>query len=360
MLILNSDHVKSVITMKDCMEVLEDAYKENALGRTVNHRRTHLHMQVPKPDRLYRFKTMPGGIEKSGLLAIRLNSDMMTWPVINGERLQVKVGAAPGNRFVGQIMLYNAEDTRLLAMLSEGVIQLYRVGGTCGISTKYMARKDASVIGLFGSGQQARTQVLAHCLARRIDLIKVFSPNQDHRRHFAEEMTNKANVEIRAVNTPEECVQGADILAVATNSRRPVLKAEWLEPGMHVTGVGREMDLEGLKKVHVYAQRDRRIRGFENCWTDGAEDRMAQIWPDYEKVYGRDMRKGLKEYPEIGEIILGKVPGRENEEQITYFRTNVGLGIEFAAVGFRVMTLAKEQGLGMEIPDDWFSQVEHT
>jgi len=85
MVILNSDHVKSVLTMKDCMEALEEAYRENALGRAVNHRRTHLHMTVSKPDRLYRFKTMPGGIEKLGLLAIRLNSDLMTWPVIAGK-----------------------------------------------------------------------------------------------------------------------------------------------------------------------------------------------------------------------------------------------------------------------------------
>jgi hypothetical protein len=109
MLILNSDHVKSVLTMKGCMEALEDAYRDNALGRTVNHRRTHLHMATSQPDRVYRFKTMPGGIEKLGLLAIRLNSDMMTWPVIDGTRRQIKVAAAPGNRFVGQILIYNIE-----------------------------------------------------------------------------------------------------------------------------------------------------------------------------------------------------------------------------------------------------------
>jgi ornithine cyclodeaminase/alanine dehydrogenase-like protein (mu-crystallin family) len=360
MLILNSDHVKSVLTMKDCMEVLEEAYRENALGRAVNHRRTHLHMTVSRPDRLYRFKTMPGGIEKLGLLAIRLNSDMMTWPVIGGKRRQIKVAAAPGGRFVGQIMIYNSEDIRLLAILSEGAIQLYRVGGTGGISAKYMARKDAEVVGLFGSGQQARTQVLAHCLARNIRLVKVFSPNPDHRQRFAEKMTEEANVEIRPVSSPEECAKGADILAVATDSREPVLKAEWLEPGMHVTGVGNELDGEGRKKVHVYAQRDRRIHGFENCWTEASLRRMAEIWPGYDQVYGREIREGLANFPEIGEIILGKIPGRDNDEQITYFHTDVGLGIEFAAVGARVMALARARGLGMEVPDDWFSQVEHT
>lgn len=360
MLILNSEQVKSLLTMKDCMEALEDAYRENALGRTVNHRRTHLHMTVSKSDRLYRFKTMPGGIEKLGILAVRLNSDMMTWPVFDGRRRQIKVPAAPGNRFVGQILLYSAEDIRLLALLSEGAIQLYRVGGSGGISTQYMARKDASVLGLFGSGQQARTQVLAHCQARNIKLVKVFSPNPDHRRRFAELMTEEAKVEIRPVDSPEEAARGADILAVATDSREPVLKAGWLEPGMHITGVGHELDAEGRKKVQVFAQRDRCIHGFENCWTEGSRARMAEIWPGYERVYGREIREGLTEFPEIGEIILGKVPGRESDEQITYFHTDVGLGIEFAAVGARVVALAKERGLGTEIPDDWFSQIEHT
>ncbi len=159
-LTLDNEEIKALVNMRVCMEALEEGYRENALGRTVNHRRTHLHMTVSKPDRLFRFKTMPGGIEKLGILAIRLNADMMTWPVVDGKRRQVKVAAAPGNRFVGQILLYNAEDIRLLAILSEGTIQLYRVGGTGGVSTKYMARKDAKVLGLFGSGQQARTQVL--------------------------------------------------------------------------------------------------------------------------------------------------------------------------------------------------------
>ena len=360
MLILNSDHVKSVLTMKDCMEALEDAYRENALGRTVNHRRTHLHMTVAERNRLYRFKTMPGGIEKLGILAIRLNSDMMTWPVVDGKRRQVKVPAASGSRFVGQIFLYNAEDIRLLAILSEGAIQLYRVGGTGGVSAKYMARKEAAVVGLFGSGQQARTQILAHCVARKIRLVKVFSPNPDHRRRFAEQMTEEANVEIKPVNSPEECAKDADILAVATDFREPVVKAKWLEPGMHVTGVGNELDAEGRKKVHIYAQRDRHIHGFENCWTDGAKERMAQIWPGYERTYGKEIREGLSDYPELGEIILGKIPGRTDDKQITYFHTDVGLGIEFAAVGAKVLELARARKIGTELPDEWFSQEEHT
>jgi ornithine cyclodeaminase/alanine dehydrogenase-like protein (mu-crystallin family) len=360
MLILNADEVKAVLTMKDCMEALEEAYKENALGRTVNHRRTHLHMAVSQPGRLYRFKTFEGGIERLGILAVRLNSDMMTWPVVNGRRRQVKVPAAAGCRFVGQILLYNTEDLRLLAILSEGVIQLYRVGGTSGLSTKYMARSDANVVGLFGSGQQARTQVLAHCQARNINLVKVFSPNPDHRRQFAEEMTEKAGVEIRPVNRPEEAARGADILAVATDSREPVVKAEWLEEGMHITGVGNEVDGEGRKRVDIYAQRDRRIHGFENCWTAAAKEKMEQIWPGYERTYGKEIREGLSEFPELGEIILGKVPGRLNDKQITYFHTDVGLGIEFAAVGARVLKLARERKLGTELPDEWFSQLEHT
>lgn len=360
MLILNADHVKSVLSMKGCMEVLEDAYRENALGRAVNHSRTHLHMTVPQTDRLYRFKTMPGGLEKLGLLAIRLNSDMVSFPVKNGQRSQVKIAAAPGERFVGQILLYNAEDLRLVALLSEGAIQLFRVGGTSGISTKYMAKKNASVIGLFGSGQQARTQVLAHCLARSIKLIKVFSPNPEHRRRFAEEMSKEAQVEIKPVDNPRECAKGVDILAVATDSREPVIKSEWLEPGMHITGVGNELDAEGRKKVAIYSHRDRRIHGWENWWSEASLKRMDEIWPGHEKVYGKATRERVSEFPTIGEIIVGQVSGRDNDEQITYFHSGIGLGIEFAAVGAQIVAMAKEKKLGLEVPDDWFSQTEHT
>ncbi len=360
MLILNADEVKSVITMKDCMEALEEAYKENALGRTVNHRRTHLHMAVSHTDRLYRFKTFEGGIEKLGILAVRLNSDMMTWPVVNGVRRQIKVPAAPGGRFVGQVLLYRTEDLRLLAILSEGLMQLYRVGGTGGLSTKYMARRDASVLGLFGSGQQARTQVLAHSEARKLKLIKVFSPTREHRERFAKEMSEAVGVEIIPTDRPQEVARGSDILAVATNSRDPVVKAEWLEEGMHITGVGKELDEAGQRRAAIFVQRDRRIHGFENCWTAGAKERMEKIWPGYERVYGKEIREGLSEFPELGEIILGKIPGRIDDRQITYFHSDVGLGIEFAALGAKVVELARQRGLGTDLPDEWFTQEEHT
>lgn len=360
MLILNAEEVRAVLTMKDCMEALEEAYKENALGRTVNHRRTHLHVAVSKPDRLYRFKTFEGAIEKLGIMAVRLNSDMMTWPVINSVRQQIKVPAAPGGKFVGQVLIYSTENLQLLSILSEGPIQLYRVGGTGGLSTKYMARQNASIVGLYGSGQQARTQVLAHCEARKIKLIKVYSPTPEHRRQFAKEMSETVGVEIIPMDRPEDVAKGSDILAVATNSREPVVKAEWLEEGMHVTGVGNELDAAGRKRASVFAQRDRRIHGFENCWTAAAKERMAEIWPGYERTYGKEIREGLSDYPELGEIILGKIPGRTDDKQITYFHTDVGLGIEFAAVGAKVLELARARKIGTELPDEWFSQEEHT
>ena len=204
MLVLNANEVKSVLTMKVCMAALEEAYRENALGAATSQRRRHIHAAVSEPDRLYRFKIFEGVIEKWGIAAIRINSDMMMWPVVDNVRRQEKVPAAPGGRFVGQILVYRMENLQLLGLLSEGAIQLYRVGGTGGLSSKYMARPDASIVGLYGSGQQARTQVLAHCEARQIKLVKVYSPNPTHRREFAEEMSSKAAVEIRPVNSPEE------------------------------------------------------------------------------------------------------------------------------------------------------------
>lgn len=360
MRILNADEVKSVLDMRVCMDALEEAGRENALGAATSQRRRHIHSTVTEPDRLYRFKVFEGLIEKWGIAAIRINSDMMMWPVVDDVRRQEKVAAAPGERFVGQILVYQMADLRLLGLLSEGAIQLFRVGGTGGLSSKYMARADAKVVALYGSGQQARTQVLAHCEARKIELVKVYSPNPRHREAFAKEMASQVDAEMRVVDDPEEVAKGADILAVATNSRIPVVKAEWLEEGMHVTGVGAELDAAGRDRVDRFAQRDRRIHGFENAWTAQAKQTMSRLWPGYEKVYGAEISKGLTDYPELGEIILGKVPGRTNDKEITYFHTDTGLGIEFAAVGARVLERAEAQGVGTVLPDEWFSQKEHT
>ena len=191
-------------------------------------------------------------------------------------------------------------------------------------------------------------------------LFRSYSPNPDHRRDFAQRVGEEAKVEIRPVDSPQECIKGVDIVAVATDSREPVLKAEWLEPGMHITGVGNEMDKAGRDRVDIYSHRDRQIQGWENWWSDASLKRMDEIWPGHERVYGAVTRDNVDKFPTIGEIITGKASGRDNDEQITYFFSGIGLGIEFAAVGAHVVAMAREKKLGLEVPDDWFSQTEHT
>ena len=113
---------------------------------------------------------------------------------------------------MGLVLLFSIETGELLAILKEGYLQKMRVGGTSGLGIKYLARPDASVIGLFGSGWQAGAQLMAACAVRKIKRVKVYSPNADNRKRFSVLMSQKLEIEVEPAERPEDVAQGVDIL----------------------------------------------------------------------------------------------------------------------------------------------------
>jgi alanine dehydrogenase len=131
-------------------------------------------------------------------------------------------------------------------------LQHFRVGGGAGIGVKCLALADSHVVGMLGSGGMARTFLRAFKAVRDIRLCKVYSPTAANREAFTEEMSKQLNMEVRAVDDPHEAVRGTDILSSCTDSMQPVYDAEWIEPGMHVTNLGRrEMPDASASKFDV-------------------------------------------------------------------------------------------------------------
>ena len=249
-LILSNDDVAKLLTMRECIDVLEDVYVELANGRGVNRVRSDCLVPSGHDDALYSLKSMDGVIPKLGIGAVRIDSDIVTWPKQGNNMRRVKVPAAPGGRYVGLVLLFSSHTGEPLAIMPDGVMQRIRVGAANGLGVKYLARKDASLVGILGSGWQAGAQLMAVCAVRDIKTIRCFSPNRERCETFAREMSGALGVEVVPVPQPEDALGGADIVLCATNSIDNVFFERWIEPGMHVSSIKiTEIELAAIRRA---------------------------------------------------------------------------------------------------------------
>jgi ornithine cyclodeaminase/alanine dehydrogenase-like protein (mu-crystallin family) len=255
-LFLSNEEIDQLITMKDTMEALEILYREMGEGAAVTAPRSDVHSptaaaQSSEGPMAHYLKSMSGASPHFGTAALRFSSDIVTWRDSGGGIRREKLPMLPGNRWMGIVLLFSSANGELLAIMNDGVLQRFRVGGANGVATKYLARKDSQTVGLIGSGWQAGTQVMAVCQARDIKTIKVFSPTKANREKFAEETSARVGVEIAPVDSYEEAVKGVDIIITSTNARRPFLSQWALAEGMHISAMQRdEFDDGALLACH--------------------------------------------------------------------------------------------------------------
>src|SRR3954452_8146126 len=195
-LILSNDDVEKLLTMPECIDVLEEAYVELAEGRGVNRTRSDCITPTANPDAIYGMKSMDGVIPKLGIGAIRINSDIVTFPKKGNNIVREKVPAAPNGRYTGLVLLFSTENGEPLAIFPDGVMQRMRVGAANGLGVKYLARKDANTVGILGSGWQAGSQLMAVCAVREIASIRCFSPNAANRDAFCQQMSPLLGVDV--------------------------------------------------------------------------------------------------------------------------------------------------------------------
>ena len=334
-----------------CIRSLEQAYRELAAGEAVTRPRSHTRVPL-KNGNYYLFKSMEGATRSTGVMALRISSDMIQRVCVSGSWRQLKLPAAPGNRFVGLDMIFSMEELRLLAMMPDDFVQKMRVAGSAAVATKYLARKDASWVGLFGSGWQAGSAVLAMARVREIRKIKVYSPNRERREKFAREMNAETGIEIEPVDGPDEALKNVDIIYEATNARSPVFDGSKIPSGAHINTISDAVDEATVRRARVIAVRQ----------TQGP---MFFTMGDAEIPYETPVLSHAfdDKVCRLGEIITGKYPGRMSDTDVTYYGVStgdMGVGIEFAAVCSKIYEEAKSRGLGRELPDNWFLQQKHS
>lgn len=373
MLILTNEEIEQLLTAEACLEALEVAYREMGEGRAINRPRSDMYMPTPDPETYYVFKTMAGAVPGFQVAALRLCSDHIRWKKVAGFIRKDKMPVLPGNRWLGLILLFSARNAELLGIIPDGYIQKMRVGASCAIAARHLSRQDARVLGLLGSGWQAGAHLDAICAVRPVQLVKVYSPNADRRRAFAEEWARRRGIEVRALDQAEEVVRGADLVVAATDAIEPVLKAEWVEDGAFVGCVKHyELGPELLNRCDVVVV-NTRTWAPEN-YISGLGDRRIEVHDPvpilidlqqgrqppaalHEVDWGAGL--GWAQLAELGELVNGKATGRTSPRQITCFLNSIGIGIQFAAVAAKVYELARAKGLGRDLPIDWFVESVH-
>jgi alanine dehydrogenase len=355
-LLLTNEDVEPLLSMPDCIEAIEAAFRELGHADAVDIPRQDAIVPIAREGAVHDLKTMSGSWPKAGIAAIRLNSDIVTGAVVNGLPRRVKLPlSVPGGRYNGQVLLFSTETGQLLAIVNDGVMQRARVGATSGVAAKYLARRDATTLGLLGTGFQAGGQLEAMCAVRGFSEVKIFGPTKANRERFAGHFQSKLGRNIRAVDSAEEAAAGADVLVTATNSVSPTIKPEWLKPGMHLSSINRT-ELAPA----VFAKVDRLVVNAR----EGGKSFTARDCP---AIGGfnqgeRNAHSGiadLSKVPELKDMVAGRASGRQSAAETTCFHNYQGLGLQFAAIGALVYREAVRRQLGLSLDDRYFTQDVH-
>lgn len=358
MLLINNQEVAELMDMKTCLEALETGYDDLLQGDAVYRPRLDLWMPCERPDGYYRWGTMEGASRKIGVFAIRMKSDIVHWPEGNTEE---KYCMTPGN-YCGLVMVFSVANGEPLAIINDGVLQHMRVGGCGGLGVKYLAREDASVVGMFGSGGMARTYLMAFHEVRALEEVKVYSPTKANREAYAREMSEQLGLNVRAVDSPEEVVRGSDIVSACTDSTQVVFdNPEWLAEGAHITCV-RACEI-GPK---VVAACDVSVKLGRNTVVN-MDEGMVRLHGNVGYIAGQPEERKRIPNPTVDnytgdffhyfmDVRAGKKPGRTSSSQTTFFINAGTQGLQFAACAGRVYQMAKAKGLGRELPTEWFTQ----
>jgi ornithine cyclodeaminase/alanine dehydrogenase-like protein (mu-crystallin family) len=276
-------------------------------------------------------------------MALRIDSSFSKEVQVAGSKRRVY----PGD-FIGLVMLFDMDTCEILALMDDHVISTMRVGATSAVASKYLARKDVEVMALLGSGEQAKTQLTAHAVVRKLNKVKVYSPTKENRERFAKEMSEETGIDVVPVNSAAEAIRGSDIVTAATNTVDPVIQGRYIEPGMHLNSIvggdgflpRKELDDEAVLKAGLI------VVGYK-----------PQIFLDKQAEFHDRLERGLvkaEDLHELGDLLTGKCRGRKDEEEITFFKNNTGMGIQFAATARKMYEKAKEKGIGAELPLDLF------
>jgi ornithine cyclodeaminase/alanine dehydrogenase-like protein (mu-crystallin family) len=337
-LLLSKPEVESLLPMEECIETVESAFATLARGGSVQPLRSANWL----PDRSGLLGTMPGMAGSSGEEPATLGIKVVTVFPGNHPGPGGSEPAFPSHQ--GVVLVFDARRGNLTAILDAESITAIRTAAASAVATRWLAREDASTLALLGSGVQAKSHLEAMRAVRPIERVRVWSRTPEHARTFAEGAAEEGadsahGLVVEAVDSARRAVEGADLVCTVTGSSEPVLEGSWLGPGTHVNAVGactpqaRELDTEVVARSRLYT--DRR----ESLLVEAGDFRI----PKAEGAVTDEHLVG-----ELGDLILGRIPGRRSDAEITLFKS-LGIAVEDLATADLVVRKAREAGIGREM-----------
>jgi ornithine cyclodeaminase/alanine dehydrogenase-like protein (mu-crystallin family) len=317
-LLLNENEVRQVLTMDMALEAVEEGLRRLALDEAQLMPRARVQTDQAM------LHSMAAAVKGMGVMGAKV------------------YGASRRNGAHFVFALFDGKTAGLLCLMQADYLGQVRTGAASGVATRYMARPDATEVGLFGSGKQARTQLQAVCKVRRVRQVHVYSPNEQRRTRFAREMSELCQTEVVPAPRPEMAVEKKDVIITATTSREPVFNGHWLAQGAHVNAVGSnflskaELDVTAIRRsaaVVVDSKDQARLEAgdFQQALEDGS-------------LHWSNVR-------ELGQVVIGRFAARRHPQDITLFKS-LGIAVEDVAVGARVFAEARARGVG-KVVSDW-------
>ncbi|OZQ60836.1 hypothetical protein CA600_26995 [Paenibacillus sp. VTT E-133280] len=322
MLVINQNEVAELLAMESCITVMESVLKDLSAGQAIQSLRQVLPLHQGNLIGL-----MPGFLQSEEVAGAKIIS---VFPSNHGSGL-------PSHQ--GLVTLFDSSTGVLKAVVDGQKITAIRTAAVSAVATRYLAREDAEVLAILGTGEQAKSQLEAMLLVRSIREVRVWNRTPAKARDFQAEMSPKYGVDIIVAESAQEAVSPADIICTVTASTEPVLKGEWLKHGVHINAIGacrsadRELDSETVRLAKLYVDR------LESAHHESGD----YLIPLKEGVINSGHIIG-----EIGELISGHIEGRATADEITLFK-GLGLAIEDLAAANFIYNEAVKLQKGIEI-----------
>jgi len=313
-LLLRESDVETLQTMPMTLDLIERVHREYSTGQAIDVPRERT--RLPKSA----LHILQGAVPSAGVFGYKAYTS-------NKE----------GVRFL--VYVFSAERGNLEAIVEANRLGMMRTGAAGGVAAKWLARKDAKVVGLFGSGWQARGQLEALANVRKLERVKVYSRTAEKVKKFCERMGPKLALEVVPAASAEDAVRASDIVVTITTSATPVFDGEWLAAGTHVNAAGsnsllrQEIDETTVRRSDVVVVDSR----------PSAQKEAGDLLPALEKG-----RLHVGALTELGEVIAGTRAGRTTSGQITLFESQ-GMAMQDLIIAAELVKLARSRGMGTEV-----------
>jgi len=324
--ILTLENVKKLLTMQDALNYVEEAYKQLTLGNAIVPQR--IAITDPAPGLTLIMPGIIGG--EMNALATKIVSVYKQ----NPEKYNMPTVLA-------KIMVQDINTGDIVGIMDGSLITAMRTGAATGVSVKYLARKDSTVLGIYSAGVQAKKQVggVYWGLDQKLEKCVVYDLNKDIAREFKKEIENELGIEVEIAEQGDDLLINTDIIVAATTSTTPLFSGDKVAEGTHISSIGahapaaRELDSILIKRASLLAA------GLKEACLAEAGD---YIIPISEGVIKKD------DIISIGNIITGKKKGRTSDSDITVFKS-VGISAQDVAVAKLVYDRALDEGIGKDI-----------